>query len=158
MQPQRHEDFGNYAGINRVQFPYILVEYRQAIMFYMVPASTPPKEDQLTSDDVSFLQNHMDVTNYEILVDGQGIAWDKIDELEVAVAARQKSPAGWLVKNVIYGGQERYHVGIYSGRTEAVLPNLSLQAAKYVVQTIAYHARTSIRYTGPEGITPISES
>jgi hypothetical protein len=127
-------------------------------MTYMVPASTAPKEDDLTPDDVRYLRNHMNTTNFEIVVEGQSIAWDKIDELEVAVAARQKSPAGWLVKNMIYGGQERYHVGIYSGRSEAVLPNLSIAAAKYVVQTVAYYARTRIRYTGPEGITPITES
>ena len=127
-------------------------------MIYLTPAGNAPKEDELTPDDVRFLLNHINVTNYEILVDGQSIAWDKIDELEVAVAARQKSPAGWLVKNVIYGGQERYHVAMYSGRSEAVLPNLSLVAAKYVVQIVAYYARTRIRYTGPKGITPITES
>jgi hypothetical protein len=127
-------------------------------MFHLVPSSTPPKEDQLTSDDVRFLQSHLNVTNYEVIVDGQVIAWDKIDEVEVAKAAREKSPAGWLVKNVIYSGKDRYHVGIYSGRGEAVLPNLSLQAAKYVVATIAYYARSRIRYTGPEGIIPTSES
>lgn len=127
-------------------------------MVYMVPASTPPKEDDLSADDVRFLRNHMNATNFEIIVDGQSIAWDKIDEVEVAVAARQSSPAGWLVKNVIYGGKDRYHVGIYSGHHELVLPNLSLAAAKYAVQTIAYYARTRIRYTGPEGFIPITES
>lgn len=127
-------------------------------MVYMLPMSTPPKEDALTLDDVRFLQTHLNVTNYEVVVDGQAIGWDKIDEVEVAKAARENSPAGWLVKNVIYGGQDRYHVGIYSGLSEAVLPNLSLQAAQYVVQTIAYYARSRIRYTGPEGITQIAES
>jgi hypothetical protein len=120
--------------------------------------STPPKEDALTPDDVRFLQTHLNVTNYEVVVDGQAIGWDKLDEVEVAKAARENSPAGWLVKNVIYGGQDRYHVGIYSGRSEAVLPNLSLQATQYVVQTIAYYARSRIRYVGPEGITQIAES
>ena len=143
---------------NGVQLPDVRVQYGCAKMVYMVPASTAPKEDELTADDVRYLRNHMNTTNFEIIVAGQSIAWDKIDELEVAVAARQKSPAGWLVKNMLYGGQERYHVGIYSGHNEAVLPNLSLAAAKYVVQTVAYYARTRIRYAGPEGIAPITES
>ena len=136
----------------------IRFRYRCVQMVYMVPARTAPKEDDLTPDDVRYLRNHMNATNFEIIVDRQSIPWDKIDELEVAVAARQNSPAGWLVKNVIYGGKERYHVGIYSGNNEAVLPNLSLAAAKYVVQTVAYYARTRIRYTGPEGFIPTTES
>jgi hypothetical protein len=127
-------------------------------MQYITPRSAPPKEDELTPDDVRFLQSHFSTTNYEVIVDGRGIEWEKIDEVEVVKAAREKSPAGWLVKNVVYSGQERYHVGIYSGQNEIVLPNVTLQAAKYVVQTIAYYARSRIRYTGLKGITPITEA
>jgi hypothetical protein len=126
-------------------------------MPYIKPLSTPPKEDELSSDDIHTLQTHFATTNHEVMVDGQGIEWGAIDEVEVAVAARQKSPAGWLVKNVVYGGRDRYHVGVYSGQNEIVLTNLSLNAVKYVVQTIAYYARSRIRYTGHDGITPTTE-
>jgi hypothetical protein len=127
-------------------------------MQVMVPLSTAPKEHDLTPNDVQFLKNHFEVTNYEIIVDGQGIEWSKIDEVEVAKAARAGGPAGWLIKQAFYAGHDRYHVGVYSGRHELVLPNLSLQAAKYVVQTIAYYARERIRYTGPEDITVTAEA
>ncbi len=127
-------------------------------MQVMVPLSTAPKEHDLSPDDVQFLQKHFAPTNYEIVVDGQGIEWSKIDEVEVAKAARAGGPAGWLIKKTLYAGQDRYHVGVYSGRHELVLPNVSLPAAKYVVQTIAYYARNRIRYTGPEDITVTAEA
>jgi hypothetical protein len=126
-------------------------------MQVLVPLSTAPREHDLTASDVQFLKNHLTVTNYEIVIDGQGIEWSKIDEVEVAKAARAGGPAGWLVKKAFYAGRDRYHVGVYSGRNELVLPNLSLEAAKYVVQTIAYYARERIRYTGPEDITVTAE-
>ena len=127
-------------------------------MFYVVPLSNAPKEDKLTPEDTQFLRSHFSVTNYEVVVDNQGIEWNKIDEIEVAKAARAAGPAGWLIKNALYGGQDRYHVGIYSGRYELVLPNLSFDAASYVVQTLAYYARTRIPYKGPEGITVTAEA
>jgi hypothetical protein len=127
-------------------------------MLYLVPLSNAPKEDKLMPEDIRFLQTHFSVTNYEVVVDGQGIEWSKIDEIEVAKAARAGGPAGWLVKNALYGGKERYHVGIYSGRYELVLPNLSFDTASYVVQMLAYYARNRIPYKGPEGITVTAEA
>lgn len=125
---------------------------------YMIPLKMPPREDALSSDDRRHLQAHFDANNFELNIDGQIMEWNRIDEIEVAKAARTASPAGWLVKNLVYGGADRYHVGVYSGHYEAVLPNLSLEAARYVVQMIAYHLRDRVRYTGPEGITPLDES
>ena len=81
----------------------------------------------------------------------------QIDEVEVAKAARERGPAGWFVKKVIYAG-DRYHVGVYFGQDELVLTNVTLEAANFVVQTIAYYANNAIRYTGPEGIVPVTES
>lgn len=126
-------------------------------MLYLVPISNAPKEDVLSPDDVRTLRAHFSVTNYEVVVDGQGIEWGNIDEIEVAKAARAGGPAGWLVK-AMYGGQDRYHVGIYSGRYELVLTNLTLQAATYVLQTLAYYARNRIPYKGPEGLSVTAEA
>jgi hypothetical protein len=124
---------------------------------YMLPQSTRPREDRLNPGDIRTLQTHFETTNYEVVVDGQGLDWSKIDEVEVAMAARNRSPSGWIVRNLIYGGTDRYHVGIYSGRNELVLTNLTLEAARYVVQMIAYYARNRIVYNGPEGLTATTE-
>jgi hypothetical protein len=126
-------------------------------MVYLLPMSTRPREDALSETDVRYLQAHFDPTNYELVVDGQGIDWAKIDAVEVATAARMRTPAGWFVRNILYGGSERYHVGVYSGRHELVVPNLTREAARYVVQTIAYFLRDRVRYTGPEDFAPLAE-
>jgi len=125
---------------------------------FLLPASTAPREDDLSAADISFLQQHFETTNREVVVDGNAIDWEKIDEIEVVVAARDPGPTGWLIKRLYYGGMDRYHVGIYSGRYELVLPNLSLAAATYVVRTIAYYARNRIRYTGPDGLAATAEA
>ncbi|MFN8379332.1 MAG: hypothetical protein U0452_11750 [Anaerolineae bacterium] len=125
---------------------------------YMLPQSTAPREDNLSASDVRTLKAHFEPTNFDVRVDNQGIEWTAIDEIEVAAAARNRSPSGWIVRNVIFGGKDRYHVGIYSGPNELVLINLTLEATRYVVQTIAYYARNRIRYSGPEGIAPTIEA
>ena len=117
---------------------------------YLLPHSTAPREDRLNEGDRKTLEAHFQPNNYEVVVDGQGIDWTKIDAVEVAAAARQRSPAGWFVRNIIYRGTDRFHVGIYSGRNELDLPNLSLEAARYVVQMVAYYLRNRVEYTGPE--------
>ena len=62
---------------------------------YMLPQSNRPREDRLSESDIRTLKAHFEAGNYEVIVDGQGIDWSKIDEIEVAPAARQRSPAGW---------------------------------------------------------------
>jgi hypothetical protein len=123
----------------------------------MLPASYPPSEDELIDADRKFLTEHFQPGNYELVVDGKGIDWNKIDSIEVVTAPRTGGPAGWFVKKMIYNGQDRYHVAVYSGRYELVLPNLSPAAVKYVIRTIAYFARQRIPYSGPEGLTATAE-
>lgn len=125
---------------------------------YLLPQSHAPREDQLSAADVRALEAHFTPTNFQVVVDGQGIDWAQIEEVEVAKAARERSPAGWMVRNLVFGGRERYHVGIYAGPAELVLINLTLEAARYVVQTIAYYARNRIRYTGPDGLSATAEA
>ncbi|HVU11992.1 MAG TPA: hypothetical protein VHD90_11980 [Phototrophicaceae bacterium] len=115
-----------------------------------------PSMDGLSEDDKRTLAKRFDANAYEINVDGHHIEWRRIDEVEVAKAARQSGPSGWFVKNVVFAG-DRYHVGVYFGRDELVLTNVTLEAAKFVVQTIAYYANNTIRYTGVEGIAPVTE-
>ncbi|MEP7292009.1 MAG: hypothetical protein ABI835_09505 [Chloroflexota bacterium] len=118
-----------------------------------------PDIETLTDEEKRSLNKRFDANAYEINIEGKRVEWGKISEVEVAKAAREGGPAGWFVKKVIYAG-DRYHIGIYfdDGRGEAVLTNVTLQAATFVVQTIAYYANRRIRYSGVEGITPVTES
>src|SRR5664279_3449419 len=108
-----------------------------------------PGMDGLSDEDKRSLGKRFNANAYEINVDGKHVEWGRIDEVEVAKAAREGGPAGWFVKKVIYAG-ERYHVGVYFGQGELVLTNITLEAAAFVVQTIAYFANNTIRYTGPD--------
>jgi hypothetical protein len=126
-------------------------------MAHLARVEQRPKIEGLTAEDRRALDKRFDANAYEINVDGRHVAWGMIDEVEVAKAAREGGPAGWFVKKVIFAG-ERYHVGVYFGGDEMVLTNVSLEAAKFVVQTIAYYANNAIRYSGIEGITPVTEN
>ena len=125
-------------------------------MAYLARIDQRPVMTGLSEEEQNTLKKRFDANAYEINVDGQHVAWGTIDEVEVAKAAREGGPAGWFVKKVIFSG-ERYHVGVYFGQGELVLTNVTLETAKFVVQTIAYYANRAIRYTGVEGIAPITE-
>lgn len=125
---------------------------------YMLPGSTAPQEYDLSESDKRNLLAHFETTNYELVVDGDGLDWEKIDEVEVVIASRDKGPSGWFIRNIYFGGQDRYHVGVYSGRNELVLPNLTLPAAKYVVRTIAYYLRKRVKYQGPDDFVATVEA
>ncbi len=112
---------------------------------------TPPS-------DTKTLDKRFDANAYEINIEGGRADWSAINEVEIAKAARINSPAGWFVKKVMYAGAERYHVGVFFDRGELVLTNVTLEAAQYVVETVAYYATQPIRYTGIEGITQTVES
>lgn len=126
-------------------------------MAHLARIEQRPGMDGLTPDDRRTIDKRFDANAYEINIDGHRVEYGQIDEVEVAKAAREGGPAGWFVKKVIFAG-ERYHVGVYFGQGEAVLTNVTLEAAKFVVQTIAYYANNSIRYTGLEGIAPVTEN
>ncbi|NDJ62008.1 MAG: hypothetical protein GYB67_12830 [Chloroflexi bacterium] len=125
-------------------------------MAYLLRPYAAPRKTELTPREIQHLERHFAADSIEINIDGEPIDYGHIDEVEVAQAARVSALSGWLVKNLFYGG-ERYHVGVYFGRGELVLPNLTLNAAKYVVQIIAYYSHKPIRYTGPDGLSPLSE-
>ena len=115
-----------------------------------------PSMEGLSEEDRRTLDKRFDANAWEINIEGHRAEWGVIDEVEIAKAARERGPAGWFVKNIIYAG-ERYHVGIYFGSQELVLTNVTLEAAKFVVQTIAYYANNVIRYKGPDDLVPVTE-
>ena len=116
-----------------------------------------PSIEGLTDEDRRTLDKRFDANAWEINIDGRRAEWGVIDEVEVAKAARERGPAGWFVKKIIFAG-ERYHIGVYFGTEELVLTNVTLEAARFVVETIAYYANNLIRYKGPEGFVPVTES
>jgi hypothetical protein len=120
-------------------------------MAYLQRINYRPNMDHLTEDEKRYLEQHFDAYGSEIVVHGEAIPWQVIEEVEVAVAARSAGLAGWLVKNVVMGG-ERYHLGIYYGNAEAVFTNITLNTAEYILKHIAYYAPQAVRFTGPENL------
>lgn len=125
-------------------------------MVYLERINYRVSPEILTEKEQNALNGRFDAYGAELVINGLAIRWEGIDEVEVAVAARISGFTGWIVKNLIMGG-ERYHVGVYYGGNEAVLPNVTLNMAKFVVQTIAYYVPQPVRYKGPEGISPLRE-
>lgn len=115
-----------------------------------------PSIEDLTPGEARFVQSHFDPYAGEVIVNGDTIAWNEIQEVEVARAPRVGGPAGWIVRHLVHG-DERYHVGLYFGRNEAVLPNVTLNVAQYLVKTVAFYAPQPVRYTGPEGLFSLAD-
>ena len=122
---------------------------------YLQRLKVRPDADALAASDRSHLQAHFDPYAGEVVITGEPIEGRAIEAVAVAQAARSPGPAGWFVKAMY--GEERYHVGIYYGAYEAVLTNLTLQSAEYVVRSIAFYAPQSIRYSGVEGLSPLED-
>ncbi|MCL4247821.1 MAG: hypothetical protein KJ065_06710 [Anaerolineae bacterium] len=120
-------------------------------MQYLVRPKAPPFIDQLAEADQRYLRGRFDAHPAELTVNGDVIPWQDIDEVEVVKAARRNDLSGWFVRKIVYQ-DERYHVGIYYGKHEQVLTNVTLAVALFVVQAIAYYMQTSIKYTGLDDI------
>ncbi len=123
--------------------------YIQRINHRPVSTMTPEEEQQLA--------NHFDAYGSEAVIYGQVIPWHVIEEVEVVVAPHAAGLAGWLVKTLMKASGERYHVGLYFGAQEAVLPNITWEQARYVVSHIAYYAPNRVQYTGPEDLVALTE-
>ncbi|MBC8170096.1 MAG: hypothetical protein H7X77_00420 [Anaerolineae bacterium] len=117
-----------------------------------------PNTDNLNDSEKQYLQRHFDAYGAEIVINGDAIPWQTIDEVEVAKAARASGPAGWLVKTLVMNGAETYHVGIYFDHREAVLTNLTLNTAQYILKNIAYYAPNLVRYMGPADLIALTEN
>ncbi|MDZ4763598.1 MAG: hypothetical protein SGI73_03535 [Chloroflexota bacterium] len=125
-------------------------------MAHLVRLQSRPLTKELSPDEIKTLEKRFEINANQITIDGKTLELDRVDEIEVVKAARAASPAGWLVKNVLYGG-DRYHVGIYAGRAEIVFSNVSLGLARYVVGNIAFFARNTVRYKGLDDIAPVTD-
>lgn len=124
-------------------------------MMYLQRLNVLPSLDDLTPAEARYLHEHFDAYAGEVIVNGQAIPWDWINEVEVVKSARAAGPAGWVVRHLVHG-EQRYHIGLYFGTMEAVLSNVTLNIARHVVQTTAYHAPSPVAYTGPDGLSPVT--
>ena len=117
-----------------------------------------PSTDELSPHDLRHVTDHFATYGSELMVDGEVIQWGAIEEVEVARAPGVMGAVGWLVKQLTRGGsEERYHVAMYYGFREAVLHDITLEEARYLLNAVAYYAPHPVRYSGPLDIVPITE-
>lgn len=123
---------------------------------YLRRLKARPELDDLTPAEARYLHEHFDAYAGEVIIHGQEpVGWDQIETIEVVKSPRARGPAGWIVRHLIHG-DERYHVGLYFGRQEIVLPNVSLNVARFIVQSVAFYAPAPVRYMGPDGLSPVT--
>lgn len=123
-------------------------------MPYLQRLNARPTQENLSGGDQHHLSQHFNPFGGGVLIDGEEIPWEAIEEVEVARAPGVTGPMAGLVRLFAHNGQETYHVALYYGFREAVLHNISLDIARYVVQTVAYYASRPVHYTGPDGLSP----
>lgn len=126
------------------------------LLMILKRSNARPDPDTLSAAEARTITEAFDVYAGEVLYYGQSLRWDTLEEVNVVKAARYGGLAGWLVRFLVHG-DDRYHVGLYAGGQEYVMPNVSLNTARYVVQTIAYYAPQPVRYEGIEGLSPLVE-
>lgn len=124
-------------------------------MTYLQRSSARPIVTDLAQDVARLLAESFDAYGLEVIVNGEPLRWDEITEVEVAKAARAVGPAGWIVRHMVHG-EERYHVGIYAGTREHIIPNVPLEAVRAILHALAYYAPRPIRYTGPADLVPLT--
>lgn len=126
-------------------------------MTYLQRINYHPNLDALTPQEQTQLTGIYDSYGAEMLVYGEPVPWRFIDSVELVHAPRAAGLAGWFVRRIYLKGIERYHLGVYYGPREAILPNITLGQAKYVLETIAYYAPSPILYKGPEDVVRLTE-
>ena len=126
-------------------------------MLYLQRSPTRPNPDVLSPEDSRYVQEQFSIYGGNLSVQGQPVEWSAIEAIEVVVAAHISGPAGWFVRKVVIR-EDRYHVALYSGHDEIVLPNLTLAVAKYVVGCIAHFAPLPVRYSGLPNFTSTTEA
>lgn len=126
-------------------------------MTYLQRIDYRPSAANLSPEEERHLGRVFEAYGAEAVVSGVIVRWQDIEEVEVVVAPHVSGAAGWIVKKFIFKNEERYHVGIYFGAQEAVLPNITWNSARHVVEHVAYYATGPVRYTGPEDLVRITE-
>ncbi|MEL6151066.1 MAG: hypothetical protein AAFV33_26660 [Chloroflexota bacterium] len=123
---------------------------------YLMRMNVRPDEAAVPPAELSRLQHMFDIYSAEVRIHGEPVGWEEITEVEL-VKAPTVGGLGGIVMGFFVNTQDRYHVGIYLRRDEAVLANISMKQVLYVMQSIAYYAPNPVSYTGPDGIVPLTE-
>ncbi|MEM6283429.1 MAG: hypothetical protein AAF787_14650 [Chloroflexota bacterium] len=123
---------------------------------YLMRMNVRPDEDAVPRAELSRLQQMFDTFSAEVRIHGEPVGWEEIKEVEL-VNAPTVGGLGGMVLGFFINTQDRYHVGIYLRRDEAVLANLTMKQVLYVMQSIAYYAPNPVSYTGADGIVPLTE-
>lgn len=126
-------------------------------MTYLQRIDYHPSTANLSPEDEHYIREHVVTYGSEIVVDGRVVRWEHIEEVEMVVAPRAAGLGGWIVKRFFLHNETRYHIGIYFGSQEAILPNITWDVARYVLEAIAYYAPNPVRYTGPEDLVRLTE-
>lgn len=125
-------------------------------MAYLMRVNVRPDPDKLTSRERHQLEREFDTYAGEVRIHGEPVGWDEIEEVELVEAPTMgglsSALLGWFINT-----KDRYHLGIYLNRDEAVLANISETQARYVLHAIAYYAPNLIFYKGPDGFVPLTE-
>ncbi|MDZ4768034.1 MAG: hypothetical protein SGJ24_02810 [Chloroflexota bacterium] len=125
-------------------------------MPYLARVHELPSADHLDAADRKLLDKRFDANAYELNFDGQPVDWSLIEEIEVVKAARQGNLAGLVVRNLMFGG-DRYHIGVYFGKQEIVLTNITQEVTRYIMATIGHYAPSGVRYKGETDIAMLTE-
>ncbi|GAB4526988.1 MAG: hypothetical protein OHK0046_44340 [Anaerolineae bacterium] len=126
-------------------------------MSYLQRIDYRPNPANLSEAEEKHLAKVLDVYGAEIVVYGEPVRWEHIEEVEVVPAPHMAGPAGWIVGKLLMGGRQFYHLGIYFGSREAILPNITLNTARHVLELIAFYAPNPVAYQGPEDLVLLSE-
>jgi hypothetical protein len=124
-------------------------------MPYLLRVNVRPDESKMPTYELTQIQRLFDVYAGEVRIYGEPIGWDEIDEVELVKAPTVGGLSSWLLGKFV-NLEDRFHVGVYMRRDEAVLANLTARQALYTLQAIAYYAPRPVRYRGLEGIVPLT--
>lgn len=124
-------------------------------MSYLMRMNVRPDPDTLTRRERSQLERTFDPYAAEVHIHGEPVSWEEIEEVELVPAPTMGGLSAALL-SFFLNTEDRYHLGVYLHRDEAVLPNITEKQARFVLHTIAYYAPNPIFYKGPDGMVPLT--
>lgn len=125
-------------------------------MAYLMRVNVRPDPDKLSAAQLRELNRVFDIHAAEVRIHGELVGWDEVEEVELVNAPTLGGVSAWVL-GMFVNTQDRYHLGVYLRRDEAVLANLSEAEVRYALQAIAFYAPRPVRYKGPDGFVPLVE-
>ncbi len=123
-------------------------------MPYLMRLNVRPDADKLTNRERSQITREFDTYAGEVRIHGESVGWNEITEVELVKAPTLGGLSAAILGMFVNTG-DRYHLGVYLGRDEAVLANITEDQARYVLHTIAYYAPQPIGYIAKDDIAPL---